>query len=165
MKKRDPIAMLILLVLLGMASLFATVLLWLWWPRIEGWQEINTGIQAIRAHDLTSPVVSERRFSANTFTHQCPSLSIKEYYQQAAEELATKSDQVKTYQYFDKWGWPGVATVLQTPGGYLAVIAFCGNDSDSVSIELMPGTFSPPEAKELPSWHLPPGILRCDWGP
>ncbi len=113
-------------------------------------------------------------FGFNTFTNDTDHHAIEKIYASACRKLESMRLGRSLQSYYwqdDAEGWPGVTTVLQLPNGYFAVTAYCGNDSDGVTVQARPGIFSGPKPpgpkpmiKPLDSWKLPGEFLASEWG-
>jgi hypothetical protein len=133
------------------------------WVFFRGWWEFSAGVRAIKKLNAEETVPRAFHFQVNTFAHEVSSETIKDYYNRAAVLLAAKSPNVKTYKWEGEAGGSGVSTILQYADWYVEVTASSGNDSDTVCIQAVPGSFQRPNAFLLPNTDLPHGLLRCDW--
>jgi hypothetical protein len=114
-------------------------------PELVGPQKIRRGILAIQSHNLEAEITALEYFDANTYDEIPYGAFVWALYRRAARALAQRSDQVQTFDWTDRMGYPRQSTVLQTRGGYIEVRAASNNDNDSVSIRFTPGAFTKPD--------------------
>ncbi|MGJ8696439.1 MAG: hypothetical protein ACSHYF_08975 [Verrucomicrobiaceae bacterium] len=148
------------LIILGTCVLIISpFLLWLFMPNIEA----EFALLRLRSVDESTRITTKSSSSINTFNDGVSSDFIKRYYNRAAEILSDKSPKTQTYKSTDPNNWGDVITVLQNESGYIAVSAGVGNDSDSLGISYIPGTFDTSNMELLSDYHAPKGLLRVDW--
>ena len=153
--KLKPVKRLIVLAVF----LIAVVAFWLFEGSLRAQTEIYIAMRAIENFEVEA-TPSKKNIGSETYTHEVASDVIRTFYHRAAEKVAARGGEVRTLAWQDAMGWPRVSTVLITTSGYLEVGAAMNNDNDSVFVHFRPEEFDRPGAKDLPSYHLPDGILR-----
>ncbi len=135
------------------------------------WGEVRFGSDLFAlAVDLKGRPVHRGRsdacFGANGFVDGIPSESIARSWKLACLRLEALrgGNPRRTYSWQDQMGYPRATSVVQLPGGYVAVTAYQGNDSDGIRVIVAPGVSSARDqsgVRVLSSDDLPPGTLRC----
>lgn len=106
------------------------------WPPFTAWVEMTRASLAIRLINPERPISSEKIYSAvTTGAEGCSSETLREYYDTAAKALYSKSDKTVTYSWADDvLYYSRLSTVLETPQGYVEVVASHNNDNIRVAM-------------------------------
>lgn len=106
------------------------------WPPFTAWVEMTRASLAIRLANPEKPISREKFYSAvTTGAEGCSAEALREYYDTAAKALYSKSANTVTYSWADDvLYYSRLSTVLETPQGYIEVVASHNNDNNCVAI-------------------------------
>lgn len=106
------------------------------WPPFTAWVEMTRASLAILLANPEKPISREKFYSSvTTGAEGCTAEALREYYDTAAKALYAKSANTVTYSWADDvLYYSRLSTVLETPQGYIEVVASHNNDNNCVAI-------------------------------
>lgn len=150
MKRKTIISVFVLLVIV--------MLMAFQWLPFAAWVEMRKAVWDIQQVDAEKPISSKKIYGVNTYTDECSTKAIRDYYHSAARALRDKSPDAATYVWFDPvLFYARVSTVLSTSGGYIEAVACHNNDNNSVAVIFSDQPFSDKERvnmKKLEGYEL-----------